>query len=64
MIQQPLSAADYIKLRQPCVLNIPKSAPVYGDVTEIKTFPKVSACIQNDEKCQCYSQQGTPLFTS
>ena len=38
----------------------PESAPAYDHLTEIKTFPKVSACINHEKQgCSCYTQQGT-----
>lgn len=47
--------ADY----QPRVDGRPESAPAYDDLTEPRTFPKVSACMATVNKCACYNQQGS-----
>lgn len=45
--------------------DYPESAPAYDHLTEIKTFPKLAACIDHEKLgCSCYTQQGTPLEVS
>ena len=41
----------------------PESAPAYDHLTEVKVFPKISACIDFGEKgCQCITQQGSRVY--
>lgn len=40
--------------------HYPESAPAYDHLTEVKSFPKLSACVDHEFKgCNCYTQQGT-----
>lgn len=42
----------------------PEMAPAYRELLEVKTYPKVAACVVYEEKfgCNCWTQQGTPIF--
>lgn len=42
----------------------PEQAPAYAHLLEVRTYPKVSACMVRLEtkQCQCWTQQGTPIF--
>jgi zona occludens toxin len=38
--------------------SYPESAPIYDEVRELKTFPRVTACAVKQTDCRCYNQQG------
>lgn len=61
-----LTKTDYIAQQQPRVPDLPWTAPVYDQVREVKTYPRVAACMLNHStsKCDCYSQQATKLDIS
>ncbi|MFK7087392.1 zonular occludens toxin domain-containing protein [Chromobacterium violaceum] len=52
------TAESFLTDYQPRVEGRPESAPAYDDLTEPRTFPKVSACMATANKCSCYNQQG------
>lgn len=57
---KPIKTANtFLGDRQPRVQGVPDSAPAYDDLTTVKAFPKVSACMATQSKCSCYTQQGT-----
>jgi zona occludens toxin len=60
------SKDEYLDARTPRVADLPWSAPVYDDVREVVTYPKIAACIlkHNTSACTCYSQQATKLAIS
>lgn len=37
----------------------PETAPAYDNIRQIVTMPVVAACIANDQRCMCYTQQMT-----
>lgn len=50
--------------RQPRIRDLPQTAPIYDDVTKPVRAPFPAACVQTKKRCQCYTQQATPLNTS
>lgn len=58
---KPLSLSEYVNRRAPRVYDMPESAPMYDEIAKPTAFPIVSACVITDDKCKCYSQQGTLL---
>lgn len=63
--------AEYFAQFIPRVENLEYTAPIYDDLTEVKSFPR-PVCIRNDDMaykgkqdaCKCYSQQSTRLSVS
>lgn len=55
------TAATFLNDRQPRVPGMPDSAPAYDELTQPRTFPKVTACIASKLKCSCFNQQGSPV---
>ncbi|RZI42471.1 Zonular occludens toxin [Herbaspirillum sp. HC18] len=45
----------------PRVDGLPHTAPKYDEVTKPMTAPVPVACVSNERRCACYSQQGTVL---
>jgi zona occludens toxin len=44
-------------------MMFPESAPVFTEIVEVKTFPRLAACISKPSgSCQCYTQQATRLI--
>lgn len=39
------------------------TAPAYSDIVKVSDYPKVAACLVMGERCACYSQQGTRLYS-
>lgn len=44
----PLSPEQYLALRQPRIPDIPSSAPLYDQLTEPKTYPRLSCVMSSD----------------
>lgn len=61
-LQEELSFTEKMT---PRVADVPWSAPMYDEVTEVKTFPKPQ-CIYHHPSggCKCFTQQATPLDIS
>lgn len=61
----PLTESEYIDRWKPRVRDMPFSAPMYDEVTEVKTYPRPQ-CMLNErtKECQCYTQQASPLDIS
>lgn len=59
--KKPLTPKEWVEQRRPRVVNMPESAPIYDDIAQPQTFPKLSACMQMGDDCKCYSQQGTKI---
>ncbi len=67
---------DYFEARSPRLRNVPASAPIYDELTQPQTYPKLT-CMSSDAEsftarlnswqvkdgvgCQCYTQQATRL---
>ncbi|THT98120.1 hypothetical protein E9531_15080 [Lampropedia puyangensis] len=63
--QQPkISTADYYESYVPRVPDVPFTAPVYDHLTVPQAVPKPAACIKMRNRCDCYTQRGTPYGTS
>lgn len=56
-----LSKAEYLEQFVPRVAGLAYTAPVYDEATKPVQAPYPAACIANDKRCQCYTQQGTRL---
>jgi hypothetical protein len=56
-----VTTQSYFDRLKPRIESLPASAPVYDQLTEPVSFPRVSACvvIPDQNKCTCYSQQAT-----
>lgn len=44
--------------------DLPFTAPRYDNITVATTAPVPAACVSNKKRCQCYSQQATPINVS
>ena len=62
--QRHMTAAEYLESRTPRLPDFPHTAPAYDEVTKPVTAPYPAACVQDEKRCQCYTQQGTLLRTS
>lgn len=62
-IQDKNDPLKYFQDRNPRLVGLPASAPVYDKVTEPVRAPMPVACVQSASRCQCYSQQGTRIDT-
>ena len=63
---QNLTVPEYLESRTPRIKDFPHTAPAYDQVTTPVSAPYPAACVYSDARklCQCYSQQGTVLFTA
>lgn len=59
--QNPL---QYVTNFTPRQIDYPESAPAYDAIRSVKSYPVVAGCVKVDDRCQCYSQQGTHLDLS
>jgi len=57
----PLEVMPYLELHRPRVAGLAYTAPIYDEVTKPAEAPYPAACVSNDKRCQCYSQQATRL---
>ncbi|MEN7433754.1 zonular occludens toxin domain-containing protein [Chromobacterium sp. TRC.1.1.SA] len=57
----PLTPVEYAQARVPRMPGAPDSAPVYDELAKPRTFPRAAACVASARRCQCYTQQGTPI---
>lgn len=63
--KEPISAEQWLQLRQPRIPDLPHSAPAYDALTQPTVAPVIAACVDSPSKgCKCYTQQGTPLTVS
>lgn len=62
--KKPMTPKEWAEQRKPRLINKPESAPVYDDLAKAKTFPRLSACVQMGDTCQCYSQQGSKIIVA
>ncbi|MEW4339133.1 zonular occludens toxin domain-containing protein [Chromobacterium vaccinii] len=58
----PLTPVEYAQARIPRMPGAPDSAPVYDELARPRTFPRAAACLASATRCQCYTQQGTPIL--
>lgn len=61
---QTKTVAQFVESYQPRIPDVPYTAPVYDHLTMPQAVPKPAACIQMGERCDCYTQRGTPYDTS
>lgn len=52
---------QFIFDRTPRVAGLPQTAPRYDEITKPSSVPVPAACISNETKCNCYTQQATPM---
>ena len=52
---------EYIAERQPRILGLPHTAPVYDAITQPMRAPVVAGCVVGKGHCTCYTDQGTVL---
>lgn len=56
-----LTRAEYVDQMKPRIFGLPHTAPYYDEVTKPQQAPFPVACVSNEKKCLCYSQQGTKI---
>ncbi|AEK61970.1 zonular occludens toxin family protein [Collimonas fungivorans] len=54
-------AKQYLFERVPRVTGLPQTAPRYDEVTKPTTAPVPVACVANEKRCDCFTQQATPM---
>lgn len=60
----PRDLPGYLDEFTPRHSDLPASAPIYDKlVAAVKDFPRIMGCMKSENKCWCYSQQGTKLDT-
>lgn len=47
---------------RPRISDLPWSAPAYDQAAKVQDLPK-TFCVSSEERCQCYTQQGTRVST-
>lgn len=59
-------ALDYFEARKPRIKDLPSSAPIYDELTQPVSYPRIAACYQHIKSgsCKCFTQQATPLDIS
>lgn len=57
----PMTAEQYAATFRPRIPDMPHTAPRYDELTKPKHVPYAAACVQMGDRCQCYTQQATPL---
>lgn len=59
--QAPITAEQLIKSHEPRLGGLPQTAPRYDALTAPSRVPRPAACLQMQDRCECYTQQGTKL---
>lgn len=59
-----MTIGEYLETRRPRIADLPHTAPMYDEVTKPVTAPYPAACVQDEKRCLCYTQQGTLMRTS
>jgi zona occludens toxin len=54
-------AKQFLFERTPRMAGLPQTAPRYDEVTKPTTAPVPAACVANATRCDCFTQQATPL---
>jgi len=54
-------AQQYLFDRTPRLQGLPQTAPRYDEVTKATTAPVPVACVANASRCDCFTQQATPI---
>lgn len=58
----PLHNEEYYSKLKPRIDGLPHTAPIYDDLTEPKSYPRIAACVNTLKTgCQCYTQQATKI---
>jgi zona occludens toxin len=54
---------NYLQRLKPRIDGLVHTAPIYDELTQPKSYPRIAACVitHNKNKCQCYTQQATKL---
>jgi zona occludens toxin len=54
---------SYLEKLVPRIATLPQTAPIYDDLQDPLSYPRISACVATlaDTACQCYSQQATKM---
>lgn len=52
---------QYLFERAPRLAGLPQTAPRYDEVTKPITAPVPVACVANEKRCDCFTQQATPM---
>lgn len=63
-MQRYLTASEYLEVRKSRLDDFPHTAPVYDEVTKPVTAPYPAACVRDEKRCVCYSQQATQMQVS
>lgn len=64
MATAPLTPEQYAASFRPRIPDMPHTAPRYDALTQPKQVPYAAACMEMGKRCQCYTQQATPLNVS
>jgi len=63
--RQPLTIDEYIEQHKPRLKDIPKSAPIFDDVTKVNDYPRPQCIYKpSNNSCICYTQQATRMDVS
>ena len=54
-------AKQFVFDRTPRLQGLPQTAPRYDDITKPTTVPVPAACVSNEHRCSCFTQQATPM---
>lgn len=57
----PATAAEVVASYIPRIEGLPHTAPRYDGMTTASTVPYPAACLSMGNRCNCYTQQATPL---
>lgn len=57
----PMTTGAYLASYSPRVSGLAFTAPVYDSATKPVRVPYPAACVANDDRCKCYTQQATKL---
>lgn len=57
----PMTPREYAQTHQPRFEGLPHTAPRYDAMTQPAQVPYPAACIATASKCNCFTQQATPL---
>lgn len=61
----PLTPAEYAFQNEPRFQDQPWSAPAFDELTEVAQYPRPQCLLHVESaKCQCYTQQATPMAMS
>lgn len=58
---QVQTVAEYLESYAPRLPGLPHTAPRFDDLTKPAAVPYPAACVSMGSRCNCYTQQATPL---